>query len=55
MRAKVVEQGLTTAAIAARLSEAELLDFLSSLVSRPRSRSPKSPAGVSGSTWCTAW
>ena len=28
LRAKVVERGLTTAAIAARLSEAELLDFL---------------------------
>ena len=28
LRAKVVERGLTTAAMAARLSEAELLDFL---------------------------
>ena len=28
LRAKVVERGLTTAAIATRLSEAELLDFL---------------------------
>ena len=55
LRTKVVERGLTTVAMAARLSEAELLDFLFFPGSRPRSTSPRSPAAASASTWSTTW
>ena len=55
IRAKAIELGLTTPEEAARMTEAETLDFIFRPgFSAPPSRSPKSPGAALAWTWCRA-